>query len=110
MAHGAMLWGAALYNNGSVPFKDPRFGEFYTRDGAPGTATADPAPTVREQDRLGILPLLEPLFRWEIVAAGQRAADLRARRTPPDRRSASRIRTKNPDGRRDVSATADSAR
>ena len=31
MAHGAMLWGAALYNNGSVPFKDPRFGEFYTQ-------------------------------------------------------------------------------
>ena len=70
MAHGAMLWGAALYNNGSVPFKDPRFGEFYTRDGAPGTATTDPAPTVREQDRLGILPLLEPLWRWELSPPG----------------------------------------
>ncbi len=38
MAHGAMLWGAALYNNGSVPFKGPRFGEFYTSGGEPGTA------------------------------------------------------------------------
>jgi hypothetical protein len=27
MNHGAMLWGAALYNNGAVPFKDPRYGQ-----------------------------------------------------------------------------------
>ncbi|HEX7330550.1 MAG TPA: hypothetical protein VF290_03570, partial [Pyrinomonadaceae bacterium] len=27
MTHGAMLWGAALYNNGSFHLKDPRFGE-----------------------------------------------------------------------------------
>ena len=26
MAHGAMLWGAALYNNGGFPLKDARFG------------------------------------------------------------------------------------
>ena len=70
MAHGAMLWGAALYNNGSVPFKDPRFGEFYTRQGVPGTAVADPPPGAREQDRLGILPWLEPLFRWELSPPG----------------------------------------
>ena len=29
MTHGAMLWGAALYNNGAYPYKDPRFGESY---------------------------------------------------------------------------------
>ena len=29
MRHGAMLWGAALYNNGSFPFKNYQFGEFY---------------------------------------------------------------------------------
>jgi hypothetical protein len=31
MRHGGMLWGAALYNNGSFPFKDTQFGEFYIR-------------------------------------------------------------------------------
>ena len=25
MTHGAMLWGAALYNNGGVPFKNAAF-------------------------------------------------------------------------------------
>ena len=29
MTHGAMLWGAALYNNGSFPLKNARFGESY---------------------------------------------------------------------------------
>ena len=29
MTHGAMLWGAALYNNGAFPIKTPRFGESY---------------------------------------------------------------------------------
>jgi hypothetical protein len=70
MAHGAMLWGAALYNNGSVPFKTPRFGEFYTKDGQPGTASATLAPTAREEERQGILPFLEPLFRWEVSPPG----------------------------------------
>ncbi|MFN2596310.1 MAG: hypothetical protein ABR563_03890, partial [Pyrinomonadaceae bacterium] len=36
MRHGAMLWGAGLYNNGGFPIKDARFGEAYTADtGAP---------------------------------------------------------------------------
>ena len=30
MTHGAMLWGAALYNNGSFPLKDAHFGESYS--------------------------------------------------------------------------------
>ena len=30
MTHGAMLWGAALYNNGGFPLKDARFGESYS--------------------------------------------------------------------------------
>ncbi|HEY6403661.1 MAG TPA: hypothetical protein VI479_19720, partial [Blastocatellia bacterium] len=33
MTHGAMLWGAALYNNGAYPTKDPQFGESYGKDG-----------------------------------------------------------------------------
>ena len=35
MTTGAMLWGSALYNNGSVPFKRARFGEAYSMNGAP---------------------------------------------------------------------------
>ena len=35
MTHGAMLWGAALYNNGGFPIKDARFGESYSENGAP---------------------------------------------------------------------------
>jgi len=35
MTHGAMLWGAALYNNGAIPLKNPIFGESYSPDGAP---------------------------------------------------------------------------
>src|SRR5207244_4262701 len=35
MTHGAMLWGAALYNNGSLPLKPARFGESYSMHGTP---------------------------------------------------------------------------
>jgi hypothetical protein len=68
MTHGAMLWGAALYNNGSFHLKDPRFGESYSESGAPQTllqATTD------EQRRVkGLLSLLDPIPRWEISQPG----------------------------------------
>jgi len=35
MNHGAMLWGAALYNNGAYPEKNYRFGQAYAADGSP---------------------------------------------------------------------------
>ena len=35
MRHGAMLWGAALYNNGAYPAKNYRFGQAYGLDGVP---------------------------------------------------------------------------
>src|SRR5260370_3410589 len=35
MRHGAMLWGAALYNNGGFPIKDASFGGGYSEHGAP---------------------------------------------------------------------------
>ncbi len=35
MNHGAMLWGAALYNNGSLPYKNYRYGQAYGADGVP---------------------------------------------------------------------------
>ncbi|MDB6054437.1 MAG: hypothetical protein JWN25_1960 [Verrucomicrobiales bacterium] len=66
MNHGAMLWGAALYNNGSVPFKNYRYGQAYGADGAPLRIT-DPNPPTEEETRLhGILPYLEPLPRFAI--------------------------------------------
>ena len=47
MTHGAMLWGAALYNNGAFPLKTPHFGESYGSDGTPQRLLTFPAPTAR---------------------------------------------------------------
>jgi hypothetical protein len=66
MTHGAMLWGAALYNNGAFPLKTYQFGEFYTRDGKPGSVVIDPPPSPRDMARFGWLPFLMPLQRWEV--------------------------------------------
>jgi hypothetical protein len=70
MTHGAMLWGAALYNNGSYPLKTYQFGELYTPDGQPAMARTDPPPTPRETFRRGVLSFLEPLQRWEVSQPG----------------------------------------
>jgi len=70
MTHGAMLWGAALYNNGAVPFKTPHFGESYDRDGKPQRLITSPPPTQEEITQKGILPYLEPIQRWEISQPG----------------------------------------
>ncbi len=68
MTHGAMLWGAALYNNGSFHLKDPRFGESYSESGAPQTLLQE---STEEQRRLkGFLSLLDPIPRWEISQPG----------------------------------------
>lgn len=70
MAHGAMLWGAALYNNGSFPLKNPRFGEAYGLDGTPQRLQTYPPPTEEEVRRKGVLPSLDPLPRWEVTQPG----------------------------------------
>ncbi len=70
MTHGAMLWGAALYNNGSFPIKDNRFGESYNEDGNQQMLIQTPAPTREEQAFKGILWFVEPLPRWEISQPG----------------------------------------
>lgn len=70
MTHGAMLWGAALYNNGAVPFKDPRYGESYTTDGRAQRLQCVPPPPAEDTRRRGILPFLEPLPRFEITQPG----------------------------------------
>jgi len=48
MSTGAMLWGAALYNNGCYPLKNYRYGEVYTADGQPARINAIPPPTMEE--------------------------------------------------------------
>lgn len=71
MRHGAMLWGAALYNNGSFPVKDARFGESYSAEtGAPERLIQTPQPTPAQTTWLGIIPFLDPLPRWEISQPG----------------------------------------
>ena len=65
MAHGAMLWGAALYNNGIYPFKNPRFGEAYAPDG-----TALRLLTTGADIEKGQLSLLDPLPRFAIGQPG----------------------------------------
>ncbi|HEX3102366.1 MAG TPA: cytochrome c3 family protein, partial [Pyrinomonadaceae bacterium] len=70
MAHGSMLWGAALYNNGGYPIKDAHFGESYNEDGQPQALIASPAPTREQQAFKGFLPILNPLPRWEVTQPG----------------------------------------
>lgn len=70
MTHGAMLWGAALYNNGATPFKDGRFGESYSADGRPMRMQTIPAPTAEETRSKGILPYLNPILRYEVSHPG----------------------------------------
>ena len=64
MNHGATLWGAALYNNGASPSKNPLYGQAYGLDGAP-LRLESPIPVTPEMTlRHGILPFLEPLPRF----------------------------------------------
>jgi hypothetical protein len=70
MTHGGMLWGAALYNNGSYPLKNTHFGESYSTDGVPQQLFTVPAPTPEETRLKGIVPELTPLERWEVSQPG----------------------------------------
>jgi hypothetical protein len=65
MNTGCMLWGAALYNNGAVPFKKARFGEAYSMNGAPLRMITWPPPSEEEMEKKGVLPFLDPLPRFE---------------------------------------------
>ena len=70
MTHSGMLWGAALYNNGGYPVKNTRFGESYNRDGVPQSVKTSPEPTQEETRTKGVIPELDPLFRWESSQPG----------------------------------------
>jgi hypothetical protein len=70
MTHGAMLWGSALYNNGSVPFKPARFGESYSMNGVPQRLQTVPPPTDFEMAWKGVVAYLDPLPRFEASQPG----------------------------------------
>jgi hypothetical protein len=70
MAHGGMLWDAALYNNGAINRKNAVYGESYAIDGTPQKIVNNPPPTAQQFMERGILPALWPLPRWEITQPG----------------------------------------
>lgn len=81
MKHGCQLWGAALYNNGSIPNKIPGYGESYSAFGTPqrlqGVVEADSKgiqavrrPTEREMREEGVIAYLTPLPVWAITQPG----------------------------------------
>jgi hypothetical protein len=70
MTHGAMLWGAALYNNGIIPNKIARFGESYGPDGTPQRVQTVPPPTPEEIFKKGVLPYIDPIPRFEVTQPG----------------------------------------
>lgn len=70
MAHGAMLWEAALYNNGSINQKNAVYAESYAIDGTPRKIVNNPPPTAQQMMDQGILTALWPLPRWEITQPG----------------------------------------
>ena len=70
MRHGAMLWGAAAYNNGAYPLKDSIFGQAY---GANGVALALKSPvkvTPEMQRTMGIVDEIFPLPRFNVGQPG----------------------------------------
>jgi hypothetical protein len=70
MTHGCMLWGSALYNNGAVPFKQPRYGESYSLHGTPQRLQNVPPPSPEQTAYLSLVPYLDPLARFEISQPG----------------------------------------
>ena len=91
MAHGAMLWEAALYNNGAIGRKNAVYADDYDRDGRPARVATRPSPTADDLRRHGWLANLWPLPRWEVTEPGNilRAFERGGQRRPvvgvPDR-------------------------
>ena len=71
MATGAMLFGAATYANGVLPFKKYILGEAYTPDGEPSAIKGPPLKDAdKDWDKHGVLPALYPLPTWETTPPG----------------------------------------
>ena len=64
MRHGAMLWGAALYNNGAFPLKNYRYGQAYGPNGEALRLLNPYIPDPEETRTNGVLPFLDPLPRF----------------------------------------------
>jgi hypothetical protein len=70
MVNSAQVYGTALYNNASIPFKDAMFVENYTPRGEPQILRTIPPPSEEETRTKGVLPTLYPLPRFEIGQPG----------------------------------------
>ncbi|MDQ6625018.1 MAG: hypothetical protein M3Y69_02595 [Verrucomicrobiota bacterium] len=70
MNDGAMLWGAALYNNGGFYLKNYRFGQNYGADGVPLRLNNYTPVSAEDTQRHGILPFLDPLPRFNLGEPG----------------------------------------
>ncbi len=70
MNHGAMLWNAAAYNNGSIDIKNPIVGQAYGADGIPLKLLNPFVPTAEQTRAQGILPWLIPLPRFNLSQPG----------------------------------------
>ena len=111
MNHGAMLWGAALYNNGGFHLKNYRFGQAYGADGAPLRLEQSYTPSRRKTRKLhGILPFLDPLPALQPEPARQHPAHLRKRRRKTIAARASQPWTSRPANRCAACPSAASAR
>jgi len=97
MAHGAMLWNAALYNNGAINQKYARFGEAYTIDGQPARLSGPVVVGETDEQRRwrlimkGELPFLDPLPRYNVTQPGnvlrafERGGRLKLETSQPDK-------------------------
>jgi hypothetical protein len=70
MRHGAMLWGAAAYNNGAYPLKDSIFGQAYGANGVPLALKSPIKVTPEMQKELGIVDAIFPLPRFNVGQPG----------------------------------------
>jgi len=70
MRHGAMLWGAAAYNNGSYPVKDSIFGQAYGANGVPLALRSPVKVTPEMQRTMGIVQEIFPLPRFNVSQTG----------------------------------------
>ena len=70
MNHGALLWNAAAYNNGSIDSKNPIVGQAYGADGIPLKLVNPFVPTAEQTRVSGILPWLIPLPRFNLSQPG----------------------------------------
>jgi cytochrome c551/c552 len=70
MNHGAMLWGAALYNNGAYHAKNYVFGQAYGPHGEALRLNSPIEVTPEMTREQGILPYLDPLPRFQFSQPG----------------------------------------